>query len=442
MINFGTPGSSMIKERQMQLILQGKEDKLELLMDIARTAYLSRDHEGHEDNLDEMNDLIKKVVTKEWPGISYDLRDAITQEMIDEMLYLGPIEELRQNKQISDILITRWNNIEYQEDGIWHTYEKNGKPIIFRSPKHLRMTIARLCKMGRSRVDESKPYTVFAADGMRVTIVTPPVFGYEGGQVALRFFTTVPTLDDLVAQGALSPSAAAFMRYLYRGKANIVFIGPMGSGKTTQIATAYKYMAPQEHPLLLEAVRECPIPDDGRIRIYLTREANVEGKGKVWFDDLVWIALTSTASRLMLSEAKGGEMFYVLQLANAGINGLLTTAHAFSAVDFLLRRCPAMLMQAPELSREYDPLLLIGNSIHFICVLEQVRGVRRYREISAVEYNENSRKPEAHPIFIRNSSGEMVPTGYIPKAQLEIMAQEMHQLGIEEELDLSILKTN
>jgi hypothetical protein len=83
---------------------------------------------------------------------------------------------------------------------------------------------------------------------------------------------------------------------------------------------------------------------------------------------------------------------------------------------------PSMLMMASEIPEGYDPSILIGNSLHFICMLEQVKEQRRFREITELDYDYETGKAIIKPVFKREGD-RLVATGHIPYEKLEDMTR-------------------
>jgi pilus assembly protein CpaF len=410
--------SSILADRQKNVIEKYKSAAIDDIMEHARARALKciRDSGGGAGT--EIDREIKDFIEQECPAMTYTQKDDIARQILDELRGYGPLSDLLSDPGVSDIICVNYTRILYEKNGVLRVYQKDGQPVCFRSRTLLQLLIERLCMMGRGRVDESRPYAVVNVEGARVAVTIPPVTLEP--TVAIRKFVAVPTLEDLAASGSLTPEAAEFMKACSAGRRNLVFAGGMGTGKTTMIAVLGRYFGADEMPVLVEGVRECPL-EHPNLRILVARPPNIEGKGRIEISKLLEIALTMRASRVLVSEAKGGESFYCLQAMNIGHAGSMFTFHANSAQDALFRRLPSMVMMSPELSDQYDPMRLIGNSVHFIAMLEITdRGVRRFREISEVRYD--GERCEAVPVFVRRGGG-LVPTGHVPEAHLEQMRE-------------------
>ncbi len=68
-----------------------------------------------------------------------------------------------------------------------------------------------------------------------------------------------------------------------------------------------------------------------------TRPPNIEGKGEITQRDLVRNSLRMRPDRIIVGEVRGQEAFDMLQAMNTGHDGSLTTIHANSPRDALMR---------------------------------------------------------------------------------------------------------
>lgn len=417
---FFPTGSSILQNRQQQEFESYKTKALEEIVEKVRVLILKEMNNSK--SIIDIDEKIKLFVQQEAPNMTFSQGAEVSKEILDELKGFGPLADLIEDPFVSDIITVHTGRIVYEKLGEFYVHkDKYGNPVKFRTSSQLRLLIERLCIMGYARIDESEPIAVFNAGGMRITVTIPPISATNNGEpsIAIRKFVAVPTMDQLIQSGSLSPEAAEFMIALSTGARNVAFVGGMGTGKTTMIATMAKYFRDDELPVLVETVRECPM-EHPNLRILVARPPNIEGKGEVNLARLIRTALTMKASRVLVSEAKGGEFFDVLQACNIGHDGTMVTFHANTAVDAVYKRMPSMLMMSPDIPEGYNPSILIGNSIHFLCMLEQVNGQRRFKEITELDYDYDTGKAVIKPVFIREGD-VLVATGHIPHEKLEVM---------------------
>lgn len=408
-------GSSILEQRQRAKHGKYVDENLEALLEKVRQAMLR-----YGDGGSQAEERILRMIEQEVPQVTYDQRQSLLNELLDELRGFGPITGLMQeNSGVSDILVINAQRIRYQVQGRWYTLLKDSKPASFRSASHLRLIVEKLCRLGGGRVDESKPEAVLHLNGMRVTIAVEPKSPL-GPFIAIRRFSYVPNLTDLVADQSLTPEAAEFMRCLSAGRRNVAFVGGMGTGKTTWIATMAMSWGQDEHPVLIEEVEECPVVHPN-LRKLVSREPNIEGKGRITIGDNLRTALTSMATRIVISEIKGGEAFMVCQAMNIGHEGTLFTFHANSVQDAVSKRLPAMILMSPEISDAFHPGLLIANALHFVVLLGQDRdGHRQVIEIAEICDSDN--QATVRPIFRKDREG-IQAVGNVSTKQREQMAR-------------------
>lgn len=410
--------SSLIELRKREVLSKELEQNLDPLLEKARKTII--DSRQEETDPDILLNLMEKNIKDIWPGMSHATVLDIRKQIEDELLGWGVLEDLRQLPGLSDIVCINSRRIAYQQNGVWHWYKKSGSYVKFRSPTRLRMLILSLCMAGRAKLDETTPYAIFSVGGMRITAVLPPVFSSNDQDytLAIRLFPVVPDIPFLVKQGSLSPEAAELLKASYKGRISVAFAGPRGTGKTTNIATAVKYMNDFDFPILVEGVRECPI-DDELVRVMVCRPANIEGKGAITYQQIFSeIVLTSMGETILMSEARSGEILYMLQMMHSGHRGMFCF-HAYNAYDAINARLPGMLMQNKDFNKEYNPHYMIGDSVDLLCVLEQVGSLRRFKEIVEISFNKGTKETDIKPIFIRNDKGALVSTGYEPEKVME-----------------------
>gem|GEM_PF-3542489 len=417
----GLPSASRIlQERQKEVVEDFKSRTIEEVMERARAHVLKLLRDSRQEA--EIEREIRLLVEQEGPGMTHQQKVEIAREILDELRGFGPIAELMDDPEVSEIVVVNYKRILYEKKGVFREFRKDGKPAVFRSPGHLRLLIERFCMLGYGRADESQPFSVINVGGTRVNVTVPPVSTVP--TLTVRKFVSVPTLEDLVAWGSLSPEAAQFLKACVVGRRNITIAGGLGTGKTTLIAILGRHFGEDELPILIEAVRECPL-EHPNLRILVGRPPNIEGRGEITLSPLLRNALTMRGTRILVSEAKGGEVFYCLQAMNVGHDGSMFTFHGNSAEEAITVRLPMMVAMSDELKGQVEAArYFIGCSLHFVCVLEMVNGKRRFQEIAEVRYEDG--KLFTVPVFVRDGDAFRF-TGSISESQLE----RMRALGAE-----------
>ena len=267
-------------------------------------------------------------------------RERIVDEVIDEVLGLGPLELILKDSSVSDILINGPKNIYVEKGGQMQKSE-----VVFRDNKHLLQIIDRIVsKVGR-RVDETSPMVdARLEDGSRVNAIIPPL-ALDGAAVSIRRFGSNPLkLEDLLNYKAFTPEMVMLLEGCIKARLNCVIAGGTGSGKTTLLNTLSSFIGHDDRIVTIEDAAEIQMQQDHVVRLE-TRPANIEGNGAVSATDLVKNALRMRPERIIIGECRGGETLDMLQAMNTGHDGSMTTIHANSPRD-AIARLEVMVMMA------------------------------------------------------------------------------------------------
>ena len=156
-----------------------------------------------------------------------------------------------------------------------------------------------------------------------------------------------------------------------------------------------------------------------------TRPASLEGRGEVTSRDLLRNALRMRPDRIMLGEVRGHEAFDMLQAMNTGHDGSLSTVHANSPSDAMLRLENMLIVGGSNMSSSLIRRQL-ASALDLLVQLERdVTGHRRVLDISEVLPDGNS-DVKCQPIFRyvreRDGKGHFEKTGYIPTFTKKMLA--------------------
>jgi pilus assembly protein CpaF len=278
---------------------------------------------------------------------SYD-RAELAQNIVDEILGLGPLQTLLRDPDITEVMVNRFDRI---------FYEKKGKlvqtDLRFSSEEHLRRTIERIVGQVGRRIDESSPMVdARLHDGSRVIAVVPPI-SLDGSSLTIRKFSQDPfTIKDLIAMGTITIEAAELLEKCVAGKFNILISGGTGSGKTTTLNVLSSYIGKTERIITIEDAAELQLSQPHVVRLE-SRPDNTEGQGKISIRDLVRNSLRMRPDRIVVGEVRDAAALDMLQAMNTGHEGSLTTVHANSARDALTRVETMVLMAGMDLPVEF-----------------------------------------------------------------------------------------
>lgn len=264
--------------------------------------------------------------------LNYEERERFCREVQDEVLGLGPIEPFMHDPSVTDILVNTHNQIYVERYGKLHLTGAR-----FKDELHLRKIIDRIVSAVGRRIDESCPMVdARLPDGSRVNAIVPPL-AIDGACMSIRRFSADPLeLEDLITLKSITAEIGEVLKSMVRARLNIVISGGTGTGKTTLLNVLSRFIPEDERIITIEDSAELQLKQEHVVRLE-TKTANVEGKGEINQRDLVRNSLRMRPDRIIVGEVRGAEVLDMLQAMNTGHDGSLTTIHANSPRDALLR---------------------------------------------------------------------------------------------------------
>jgi len=216
--------------------------------------------------------------------------------------------------------------------------------VAFRDDAHLRHVIDRIVAPIGRRIDESSPLVdARLADGSRVNAIIPPL-ALHGPALTIRKFSVEPfSLERLIGLGTVSQEVADFLRESVRDRVSIIISGGTGSGKTSTLNALGLCVPTNERLVTIEDAAELQLNHPHLVSLE-ARPPNIEEKGEITIRTLVRNALRMRPDRIIVGEVRGGEAFDMLQAMNTGHRGSLTTLHANSPADAMIRLESMVLM--------------------------------------------------------------------------------------------------
>lgn len=260
-------------------------------------------------------------------------REELTSRVLDEVVGLGPIQPLLDDDRVSEVMVNGCASLYYERDGQLHPASMR-----FESPEQILMVVDRiLAPLGR-RLDKSSPLVnARLANGDRVNAVAAPV-GIDGPYVTIRKFSNrITSLERLVELGSLPQWYATLLSWAVRLRQDIAVAGGTGSGKTTLLNALSCEIDCGERVITIEDSAELRFDPKAHVVRLEARDASIEGTGEVTIRDLVKNALRMRPDRIVVGEVRGAEAIDMLQAMNTGHDGSLTTLHAGTADEAILR---------------------------------------------------------------------------------------------------------
>ena len=255
----------------------------------------------------------------------------LAQEILDDVIGLGPIEPLLRDKSISEVMVNHAKQVYIERFGKLELTN-----VMFRDDAHVLQVINRIVSPIGRRCDESTPMVdARLPDGSRVNAIIPPV-ALKGPSITIRKFSSKPLkVSDLIGYGSMSSQMASFLEGAVRGRWNVIVSGGTGSGKTTLLNVLSSYIPEGERIVTIEDAAELRLEQNHVVTLE-ARPANIEGKGQIAIRDLVKNALRMRPDRVIVGEVRSGETLDMLQAMNTGHDGSLTTVHANTPRDVMM----------------------------------------------------------------------------------------------------------
>ena len=366
--------------------------------------------------------------------LSLEDRERLIREIQHEVFGLGPLEPLLQDPSVNDVLVNG-------HDDVW--VERRGKlektVARFKDDAHLMRIIDKIVSAVGRRIDESNPMVdARLADGSRVNVIVPPL-ALDGPTLSIRRFAADPYMsDDLIAFGSVTQQLMDLMGGVVKARLNVLISGGTGSGKTTFLNVLSNFIPNHERIVTIEDAAELQLRQDHLVRLE-TRPANLEGTGRVTQRDLVINSLRMRPDRIVVGEIRGAEALDMLQAMNTGHDGSLTTVHANSPRDALMRIETMVAMTGldiPQRAVRQQVSSAIDVVVQIARLSDGKRKLVSLQEITGMEgeviTTQEIFKFERHGIGAEGAVlGELIPTGIRPS-----FAERLRLAGVPLAADL------
>lgn len=339
----------------------------------------------------EVRTAIDAVLLREENRLPLKERLRLSERLFHSLRGLDLLEDLLEDESITEIMVNGSQRIFVERGGVLEAW-----PGAFSSPERL-MDVIQKIVAGVNRVVNLASPIVDARlpGGERVNAVLPPV-AIDGPVLTIRKFPSEPlTMRKMIGMGSVTQEAAEFLSRCVSNRMNLFISGGTGSGKTTFLNALTEYIPEGERIITIEDSAELQISRLENL-VRLEVRSAVDGSAKeVSIRDLIRTALRMRPDRIIVGEVRGGECLDMLQAMNTGHEGSLSTGHANSPGDMLLRLETMVLMAAdlPLAAVRSQIASAIDLLIHLERRRDGSRGVAAIEEVTGIEKGEICRKP-------------------------------------------------
>lgn len=289
---------------------------------------------------DELYRIIDDVILEKCRYKSVKERVMLRKKLFDSIRGLDVLQNIIDDDDVTEIMINGPDRIFIERNGKIFRYDE-----AFSSEERLNDLIQQMVAKVNRRVNEASPIADSRlSDGSRVNVVLEPV-ALDGPAVTIRKFPKETiNMDKLIEFDSLTEEVAEFLSMLVVSGYNIFISGGTGSGKTTFLNALAGYIPKDERIITIEDSAELQIKGIGNLVRLEARQENSEGENGVDIRQLIRAALRMRPDRIIVGEVRGGEALDMLQAMNTGHDGSLSTGHANSPRDMLIRLETMVLM--------------------------------------------------------------------------------------------------
>ncbi|WP_071705784.1 CpaF family protein [Murdochiella vaginalis] len=371
-----------------------------------------------------IEDIVRR--NGKWERFSLNERSTIMNGMHSAIRGYDILDAYFSDPKVTEIMVNRFDEIYIEKDGVVQK-TKSG----FASKEKYHDIIQKIVSDAGKEVHQRTPIVdCRMKDGSRVNVVLHPISDKDAALTIRRFRNHIFTLPDLIANGTLSESAAAFLRKSVRAKLNIFISGGTGSGKTTLLNALANEIDRRERLITIEDARELNFENMDNWLALEARRPNAAGDGEITIRDLIRASLRMRPDRIIVGEVRGPEALDAIQAMNTGHDGSFSTGHANSVSDMQLRLETMILsghdgLPLPAIRQQ------IASAIDLFVHVSRLRDHRRY--VVSVEepyWKDNSLR--YHALFSRHIDAHVI--GVLEPTGEEMMCKEKFYRAGEEAL--------
>ncbi len=327
----------------------------------------------------EIGRVVERLLDEERVPMTSAEQTKIVEEVLDEVLGLGPLETLLKEPSISDILVNRYNKVFIERNG--KLSETN---VRFKDDGHLLHIIEKIVSQVGRRIDEAQPIVdARLQDGSRVNAIIPPL-ALDGPCLSIRRFGRhVITQDEMLQYHTITPGMLRFLAACVQSKTTVLISGGTGSGKTTMLNALSRFIPEEERIVTIEDTAELQLQQRHVVK-FETRPPNLNKEGGINQRQLLRTALRMRPDRIIVGECRGAEALDMLQAMNTGVEGSMSTVHANTPRDAFSRLETMVMMADLEIPTRVI-LQQLTSAIKLVVQVSRLQdGTRKIMSVSEV----------------------------------------------------------
>ncbi len=265
------------------------------------------------------------------------------QRLESEFFSYGPLDQLANDDNITEIIINGHNSIWFEKQGRLTKYDDT-----FLSPATFQLFTQKLFHECGVNPNPVEPFSKAQWCGFRVQVVVPPISSQT--MIQLRKLNLKSwSLANLEEMGMMTTCQRTILTDLIEQRKNIIIIGSTGSGKTTVLNSIMKDLPSNERAIIIEDTDELRIPNLISTKL-VSRPCQKNLFDEIGQMDLLKESLRLRPDRIVVGEVRGGEAKDLLMALATGHSGSLGTLHADNPNQALIRLEMLIQMGAPQWS--------------------------------------------------------------------------------------------
>jgi pilus assembly protein CpaF len=357
-------------------------------------------------------------------------RETIFEASID--YFLGPIREFLLDDTVTEVMVNGPSEIYIERSG--RLYKT---PAKFLSDDALLSAIHNVAQYVGREIDADRPILdARLPDGSRVHAIIPPSCRHGASLTIRKFKRDILGLEDFARLGSISETAIEFLRIAVRLRKNIVVAGGTGTGKTTFLNALSTAIPADERIVVIEDSSELKL-GQGHCVYLESQQGDVDGAGTVTIRQLFKASLRMRPDRIIVGEVRSGEALDMVQSMISGHSGSMTTVHATSPRDAMVRLETLSLMSDVDLP-VYVARAQVASAINLVVQLTRFTedGSRKVTRITEQLGLDGENRYQFRDLFVsrltgRSESGRLLaslePTGERPSFAREPFEQGMEK---------------
>lgn len=315
------------------------------------------------------------------------------------------IDEIAKKAGISELIINRHDNVFVEKDG----------EMIRIDAKFSDDEIDEFCQglANFNRKNFNPDYPILDGnlpDGSRVNLIHKNYTNSCHAITIRRYSKQIRNFESSPGLFGLSPTWVEFMKTLVKARMNVIVAGGTGAGKTTFLNLLLQEVSKSERVITIEDTRELQFNIPNLVR--LEARPPVGDIPGLTIRDLLKNTLRMRPDRIIVGECRGGEVFDLLQAMNTGHEGSMTSVHANSPSEALLRLENLYMLSGYDLplkALRYQ----ISTAIDFIIQIRRDKsGQRVVHQVTEIANMEGD-KILLQDIGL-NKNGPLTFTGLVP----------------------------